>query len=414
MPLADLAASAHGLGFVSTRGDADGIVRRAPLIAKANGVLVPSLGAEALRVAQGAGGMVVRSSDASGEVNAGAAEMVAIKIGEAEVPVNERGELWVHYTDDVPERTVAAWRVLKENHRRPRLNGLFAGRIVLIGTGAIGLRDLVSTPVARRDSRVQSMPRRSSRWCSATISHRPTGTRLEMAACSGRGARLGIAPPWLGAAAGRLLASDGGGAGAAGTRSAASKLLVDPTHRLLALLAAYLSSRCSPYLREETAAQIYPRRRSTAISRPSWSDASPTIRASSSSAARSARMTVLFCDIRGFSRISEAMAPQQIIRFIIAFLTPMTDILLARKATIDKYIGDAVLAFWNAPLDDPDQYRNAARGALEMIEAAASASTRDARRRTVPGPARSTIGIGLNSGPAASATWARSSAFPIR
>ena len=50
------------------------------------------------------------------------------------------------------------------------------------------------------------------------------------------------------------------------------------------------------------------------------------------------------------------MGPQEIIRFLIDFLTPMTDMLLARKATIDKYIGDAILAFWNAPLDDPDQH----------------------------------------------------------
>ena len=77
-------------------------------------------------------------------------------------------------------------------------------------------------------------------------------------------------------------------------------------------------------------------------------------------------MTVLFCDIRGFSRISERLGPQEIIRFLIAFLTPMCDILLARKATIDKFIGDAILSFWNAPLDDPDQHANAARAALAM------------------------------------------------
>ena len=90
--------AAAGLGFVSIKGDADGIIRRVPLVARADGTLVPSLSAEALRVAQGAGGMVVRSSDASGEINAGAPEAVGLKIGEAEVPVTERGEIWMHYT----------------------------------------------------------------------------------------------------------------------------------------------------------------------------------------------------------------------------------------------------------------------------------------------------------------------------
>src|SRR3546814_18999480 len=79
-------------------------------------------------------------------------------------------------------------------------------------------------------------------------------------------------------------------------------------------------------------------------------------------------MTVLFCDVRNFSRISEQLDPRSIIAFLISFLTPMCDILLARKATIDKFIGDAILAFWNAPLDDPDQHANAARAAPAMLD----------------------------------------------
>jgi adenylate cyclase len=110
-------------------------------------------------------------------------------------------------------------------------------------------------------------------------------------------------------------------------------------------------------------------------------------------------MTVLFCDIRGFTRHSETMGPQEVIRFLVDFLTPMTDLLLARRATIDKYIGDAILAFWNAPLDDPDQHEHAARGALEML------GRLDRLNRELPGrkgsawPGKVEIGIGLNAGP---------------
>jgi adenylate cyclase len=109
-------------------------------------------------------------------------------------------------------------------------------------------------------------------------------------------------------------------------------------------------------------------------------------------------MTVLFADIRGFSRISERLGPQEIIRFLIAFLTPMCDILLARKATIDKFIGDAILAFWNAPLDDPDQYGNAARGALAMV-ARLKQLNAEMPGGSEPWPGEVGIGIGLNSGP---------------
>jgi adenylate cyclase len=109
-------------------------------------------------------------------------------------------------------------------------------------------------------------------------------------------------------------------------------------------------------------------------------------------------MTVLFCDIRSFSSLSERLTPQEIIRFLIAFLTPMCDILLDRKATIDKFIGDAILAFWNAPLDDPDQHANAARGALAMVERL-EALNKEMPGGAEPWPGEVAVGIGLNSGP---------------
>jgi adenylate cyclase len=107
----------------------------------------------------------------------------------------------------------------------------------------------------------------------------------------------------------------------------------------------------------------------------------------------------MFCDIRSFSSISESLGPEEIIRFLIEFLTPMTDILLGRKATVDKYIGDAILAFWNAPLSDPDHPRNAALAALAMVERLDKLNTenRDDPAKVWPGVVR--IGVGLNTGP---------------
>jgi adenylate cyclase len=109
------------------------------------------------------------------------------------------------------------------------------------------------------------------------------------------------------------------------------------------------------------------------------------------------QMTVLFSDVRGFSRISERFGPQELIGFLINLLTPMTDVLLGRKATIDKYIGDAVVAFWNAPLDDPEHEQNAALGALEMIETLKRLNAESADDPAWPGQVA--IGIGLNTGP---------------
>lgn len=109
-------------------------------------------------------------------------------------------------------------------------------------------------------------------------------------------------------------------------------------------------------------------------------------------------MTVLFCDIRGFSAISEQYGPKEVINFLTGFLTPMCDILLERKATIDKFIGDAILAFWNAPLDDADQFRNSARAALNMVQSLEELNQVMPQVAGQIWPPDVKIGIGINSG----------------
>lgn len=401
LPLPQFQAAAPGLGFVSNKGDADGIIRRVPLIAKAGGTLVPSLSAEVLRVAQGAGGMIVRSSDASGEMNAGAPEAVGLKIGDAEVPITERGELWMHYTPPVPERIVPAWKVM-EGHLPPaEMERLFSGRIVLIGAGAIGLRDLVATPVQDRELGVVIHAQAIEQMVLHDFLTRPDwAPGLEMALLLGTGLLLALLLPSMGAFPGALLgggmmAGVGGGSWYA---FRAKNLLVDPSATILALLACYIVVTLFTYLREERQRRyihgafdryLSPEMVKRITADPSRLELGGEVR----------EMSVLFCDIRGFSHISEQMGPQEIIRFLIAFLTPMADLLLARKATIDKYIGDAILAFWNAPLDDPDQYENAARASLEMLARLERLNAEMATRSDVSWPGRVEIGIGLNAGP---------------
>ncbi len=77
-------------------------------------------------------------------------------------------------------------------------------------------------------------------------------------------------------------------------------------------------------------------------------------------------ITVMFCDIRGFTTMSEGMTSEQLGHLINEFLTPMTDIIMAHKGTIDKYIGDCIMAFWNAPLDDTEHAKNAVAAAQDM------------------------------------------------
>jgi len=101
-------------------------------------------------------------------------------------------------------------------------------------------------------------------------------------------------------------------------------------------------------------------------------------------------LTILFCDIRSFTTISETMEPTELTVFLNNFLTPMTNVLMENGATIDKYIGDAIMAFWNAPLDVPEHRQRACESVLAMLGALEKLNA------TLEKPVR--IGVGLNSG----------------
>jgi adenylate cyclase len=113
-------------------------------------------------------------------------------------------------------------------------------------------------------------------------------------------------------------------------------------------------------------------------------------------------MTVLFSDVRGFTSISETYKddPQGLTTLMNRFLTPVTNAIVARNGTIDKYIGDAVMAFWNAPLDDDRHESDACQAALDML-ARVDALNQEREREAAAGGAAFVpikIGIGINTG----------------
>ena len=79
-------------------------------------------------------------------------------------------------------------------------------------------------------------------------------------------------------------------------------------------------------------------------------------------------VTVLFSDLRGFTTLSERLTPTQVAELLHRYFTPMTRIIVSHLGTLDKFIGDAVMAFWNAPLEVPDHPARAVRAALDMTE----------------------------------------------
>lgn len=399
-PLPELEAAATGNGSLSLKSDPDGIVRRVPLVAIHRGTLVPGLSLEAVRVARGAGSPNLVASDGSGETSSAPGAAVAVRLDGKEIPVNDAGEMWVHFPKQGSRQMLPAWQIITGVMADDTLARAVDGRIVFIGGSAVGLQDLVSTPVSDRIAGVTVHAAAAEQILSGHFIERPDWAfGLELMLVVIFGGILALLLPRLGAAKGALAALIGVGAVAAGSWFAFTQAnyLLDPTYPALALAMIYGVQTVAVFYREERQRSYihaaFDQYLSPEIVRQIAADPGML-----ELGGEERDMSVMMCDIRGFSRISERYSPRQVIDFLIGFLTPMSEILLERRATLDKYIGDAILAFWNAPLDDPDHHRNAARAALAMIAKTEQLNRTMPDRAGVVWPGEVKIGIGLNSG----------------
>jgi len=400
LPLPEIEAAAAGNGFVSLEADADGIVRRVPLVAIFRGTLIPALSLESVRVARGAGSPNLLTSDGSGETLSAPGAAVAVRLDGIEIPVTDAGEMWVHFPSEGAEKVIPAWSIISHEMTNDDLSRAVNGRIVFVGGSAAGLQDLVSTPVSELIAGVTVHAAAADQILSGHFLERPDWAfGLELAVAALLGGMLALMLPRLGAALGAFAALLGTGAVATASWLAFTKAnyLLDPTYPIIALVTVYAVQTVAVYYREERQRNYihsaFDRFLSPELVRQIAADPSKL-----TLGGEERDMSVLMCDIRGFSRISECYSPQELIKFLIGFLTPMSDILLARRATLDKYIGDAILAFWNAPLDDPDHHANAARAALEMIRATEELNRTMPMQEESVWPGDVKIGIGINSG----------------
>lgn len=399
-PLVELEQAANGNGFVSLESDSDGIVRRVPLVALFGDTPIPSLSLEALRVSQEFGSPNLLASDGSGETLSSPGAAVAIRIGELEIPVNDAGEMWVHFPAPSIDDLIPASPIITGVQGDQDLASKVAGKIVLVGGSATGLQDLVSTPLSERIAGVTVHAAALEQMLAGEFLQRPDwayGLELVLVLVLGIGASLLL--PRMGALLGALLAF-----GAIGAVLAMSwigfvqfRYLLDPTYPVIVIAVIYSVQTVAVYYREEQQRSYirsaFDRYLSPEMVRQIAADPGKL-----ELGGEERDMSVMMCDIRGFSRISEQYEPREVIDFLIEFLTPMSTILLDHKATLDKYIGDAILAFWNAPLDDPDHHKNAARAALAMTEKLAELNASTPLKQNRPWPGEVKIGIGLNSG----------------
>jgi adenylate cyclase len=400
-PIEMLAKPAAGLAAMNWVPDRDLVIRRVPLLFVAGDQLVPSLALDALRVAQGASTIIVKSSNASGEEAYGAKTGVnAIKVGNVEIKTDGDGAIRVHYAGSQAGRRIPVWKVLAGEAPAEAIEG----HIVLIGTSAHSLSDIRATPLEGAVPGVDVHAEILEQVLGGIRLTRPDyATGLEIFAlvlgsllAYGLARRLRPAP----AAAG-VVALIAGMVAASWFAFSKAELLFDPLLPIASMLLTYVATTVIVYRRTEGERKAI----RDAFTHYVSPDVVSTLAADPSKlklGGETRELSIMFADVRGFTTRSETMKAEDVIRFLNAIHTPLTLAVLDHKGTIDKYMGDGLMAFWNAPLDDPDHGAHACRAALVMSRMIPDIDRKLSEQLGSSfGGVPLGLGIGLNTGPAA-------------
>ena len=386
-----LEEAAAGRGLFTIRPERDGIVRRVPMILMAQGTLVPSLSFEMLRVASGSDTILVRT-DKPG--------ITSIAVKGFQIPTDANGQLWVHYAHGDRSIYVSAIDVLENRVPREKIEG----KLILIGTSSVGLNDIKTTPVSAAMPGVEIHAQvLESALTGAVISQPSYGISLEFLAALLLGLVVIAFAPKFGPvtliAFGALVASVL--IGTSWYFYIRHRELIDFTYPLLSTTAIYLTLIFSIFVRE--------RKQRKQIRGQFAQYMSPVLVEQLAQSpeklvlgGEERELTIMFSDVRGFTTISESYKndPQGLTALMNLFLTPLTNAILGRKGYIDKYMGDAIMAFWNAPLDDKEHEINACEAALDMLEKIDELNTvRELEAREGGHPfIPINVGVGLNTG----------------
>ena len=379
-------AGALDAGFFNARPDGDGLYRRAILLLQYNGDIYPSLAMKALR--HYSGGEIMLDVKRWG--------VDAVQIGAVRIPAREDGVMSLNYYGPAGSFvTVSAVDVLKK--RLPP--GQLRNKLAFVGATEIGIFDIRPTPFdatqpgvelhatmaanvlqnrfLRHDGATQMLE-----WCCLVVL--PLLLCLLLAFAPGTFTGLGM----FAAATGLFWI---------GNYLVFSRGLQDMTliYPLLGIGVTYLGCEVWRNLVEERKGRQLKKAFSNYVS----PDLVRQIERHPDRlvlGGEQRELSILFSDIRGFTTLSEQLTPPELVTMLNEYLSPMTRIVLDEKGTLDKFIGDAVMALFNAPLDLPGHAGYACRAAVRMVEQLADLNTAFAAR----GMQTIDIGIGINTGAA--------------
>ncbi len=383
-------AQGQSEGFFNVFPDASGTVRKVPLFMMMDGIPYPSLALEMLRIGSGAQESTIQVSR---QKNTSPRGILGVEVGSIFIPTDEKGQLTVNFRgpgQTYPYLSAADILTGKDLDR-------VQGKFVLIGTSAAGLLDLRATPFSNIYPGVEV----HANIIDNILSHDPfthdifseIGITYVLLLIGGLclSALLTYTSPLVGGLGGLLLV--------VGTIAGnylfffSHNQLLGLSYPLLAILAIFLVVTLFNYFFEGQKKRF--------ISAAFGHYVSPQIvhqlmehPEKLSLQGEQKNLTVLFSDIRGFTTISEKMTSEELGHFMNEYLTAMSNIVLEGKGTVDKFIGDAIMAIWGAPLEDAEHAANSVRAAFRMMTELEILRT-DWEKRGLPGI---DIRIGINTG----------------
>jgi adenylate cyclase len=398
VPIPALADAAAGLGFLNWLPDNDRVIRNVPLLLDVNGQIQPSLAIETLRAAQGASTFVVKSTTDYGSSAGKSTVLEAVKDGDVVMPVQANGELRVWFAKSDPRRSIPAWKVLQNGADLSDL----AGKLIFIGASASMLNDIVATPLDPSTPGVEAHAQLIEQILSGVTLQRPDwAPGAELVAGAALSLVLVALLPFIPVFWTALLGFVATAVMAYLSWTAFSRhgVLLDPVAPSLSSGLVFLAG----------VGQLYSQKRQQVneIRSAFGRFVSPAVVARLAEHPENLQLggqqrdlTLMFCDIRSFTTLSEGFTAVELSTFLNEYLTPMTDVILKELGTVDKYMGDAIMAFWNAPLDDPAHGIHAVRSALEMRETLVRLNAEWKARAEQSGRAFHPVrfGIGLNTG----------------
>ena len=376
-PIPLLAENSHAVGMMIIAPEKDGVVRRMPLVVAVGDELYPSMSMEILRMAAG---------DISYQMKTGVAGVEKLRIPKFKmIDTDAHGNIWLDFKWKTPTYVL--------HEELPDLTG----KIVIVSITASGLDSAVSTPVGVIYSHDLIGASVATMMTGRNIT-RPYWTNVaELGSSFGLALVVMIAVlllPWYFGAA-LMPATIVGLFYGSSHLFTKHDYLVDWSYPVLTVFIAWSAAAFLRFM-EEHKLRMQIKKQFEHYLAPAMVKKLQKNPDLLKLGGDTRELTLLFCDIRGFTPISEQYKtdPQGLTKLINRFLTPMTDIIMINDGTIDKYMGDCIMAFWNAPLDVEDQRKLAIKTSHEMIEHLKKLNAELEAENSLP----INIGIGLNTG----------------